>query len=173
METEDVPQADCTQPPRPAQFSLAALFIATAAVAFVFGLVFVIPYWLAGPLMLILIPAIPGMLIVAARCGSAGASAFCIGALMPTGACLLCFAIRTVSSVERLLQPDNYPFSTQSPVPKGTLADPLTPFGKWLTAATEVGVAWRPVIITSWLLAVVVGILCLNTRRFLLRGKPR
>src|SRR5207237_7802899 len=122
------------------------IFIVMAAFSFVLALIFVIPYWLAGPLILILIQAIPGALIVAARYGSESASAFCIGALMPTAACLLGFAFRTLSSVERYLDPASYYGSVaRIPVPKETLADPLSPFGRWLTATVEIGIAWRPV----------------------------
>ncbi len=64
-------ETSSSQETRPAQFSLGTAFVVTTTLAFVLALVFVIPYWLAGPAIVILMLAIPGVLIVCARYGSA------------------------------------------------------------------------------------------------------
>jgi hypothetical protein len=43
--------------------------------------------------------------------------------------------------------------------------------GHWLAAIAMLGVVWRPITITSWAVAILIGILCVNVRRFILWRK--
>ena len=149
----------------PAQFSLATIFIVTTVLAFVLALVFVIPYGLAGPIILVLMLAIPAVLLVCAKYGPDTWTAFCIGALMPTGTCLFGLAFTMLVTLDRH---GSFNEGTSSTL---IAPDPLGPFGKWLAESAVIGVAWRPIAITSWAVAVVIGILCVNVRRFILRRR--
>jgi hypothetical protein len=161
----DLPQSASSAPqPRPAQFSLATIFIVTTIVAFILALIFVFPDWLAGPMILFLMLAVPAVLAVGAKFGPGSWTAFCLGALVPTGTILIGIAFTFFVLIQQA--------GLGVARPPTAIRDPLTPFGQWLAATAMLGVAWRPIAVTSWGVSVVIGILCVNVRRFILRRNP-
>jgi hypothetical protein len=145
------------------QFSLAAIFILTAAFAFILGLVFVFPDWLAGPIIVFLILAVPAVLAVCAKYGPDSWTAFCVGALVPTGTVLIGVGLTFISY-------GNFARAGAGAL-SPTATNQLLAFGQWLAAIAMLGIAWRPIALTSWAVATLIGILCVNVRRFILRRK--
>jgi len=161
----DLPQS-ISSPPRlrSAQFSLATIFVVTTLFAFLLALVFVFPDWLAGPMILFLMLAVPAVLAVSARFGPDSWTAFCLGALVPAGTILVGIAFTFFVLIQE-------PGGLRVARPPTGIPDPLTPFGQWLVATVAIGIAWRPIAVTSWAISAVIGILCVNVRRFILRRK--
>lgn len=163
---DDLPQSP--SPQRPGQFSLATIFIVTAAVAFVLGIVFVFPDWLAGFAVLFLMFAVPAAFVVCAKYGPGSWSAFCVGALLPTATLLIGLAFTIFMFIE---EPGGAGRRAANWATVPTVGDRLEPYGKWLVASVTVGILWRPIVVLSWAIAILNGILCVGIRRFILRRR--
>ena len=160
----DLPQSVSSAPrPRPGQFSLATIFIVTTLFAFALALVFVFPDWLAGPIILFLVLAVPAVLAVCAKYGPDSWTAFCMGALVPPGTVLIGVAFTFISIGQYA--------RVGAGAPSPTTTNQLLAFGQWLAAIAMLGGVWRPITITSWAVAILIGILCVNVRRFILWRK--
>ncbi len=154
--------------PTPGQFSLAAIFIVTAAVAFVLGIIFVFPDWLAGIAVLFLMFAVPAALVVGAKFGPANWTAFCVGALVPMATILIGLAFTIFMFVQEPTAMARGAASRFTSPPNG---DRLEPYGEWLIACVRIGIVWRSIVFTTWAFAILNGILCVGVRRFILRRK--
>ncbi len=77
----------------PVQFSLGSIIALTAFVAVVSSLIFSVPSVVATPLLMLLTVALPVALTSAVIHGRGSWRAFCIGALFPAVAMLLCTSL--------------------------------------------------------------------------------
>lgn len=150
----------------PAQFSLATIFIITAAVAFVLGIVLVFPDWVAGIAILFLIFLVPAALLIAAQYGPGAWTAFSIGALMPTATISIGL---TFTFFAYVVKSPGFEFVGVKLIAPTTVNERLEPFSDWLAACVAIGVYCRPIVVISWAIAVVNGIVCVGIRRFILR----
>jgi hypothetical protein len=42
--------------------------------------------------------------------------------------------------------------------------------GNWLVGTARMGALWRPIALTSWIAAILVGLLCVGVRRWVARA---
>ncbi len=146
---------------RPFQFSLAALFFVTALVAVAFGVCFTLPDMLAGFLVFLLIMILPAIEIVAMKYGSGSLPPFCIGAIFPSGMCLIGILFdRTWTSLFN---------SMSGSYGLGLERTPWHAIGDWLIIVSSMGRFWRPMAVTSWFAAAFIGLVCVGVRWLLQR----
>jgi hypothetical protein len=141
------------------QFSLATLFFLTTVLAVILGVCFAIPNWLAGTLVILLMLVVPAVLVVSIKYGSGRLPAFCIGAIFPSGMCLIGFLMdgHWTSLLEAMRG-----YGAAAP-------DAWTAIGEWLNVTSQMGRFWRPMAVTSWIAAVFIGFVCVGMRHFLRR----
>ena len=149
MSSED-PESDSGEAgPLPMQFSLRTMFVLTACVAVACTVLFAVPDPLAVPLLLALTIAVPAVLATFVIYGRGYLRTFCIGALFPTATALYASAWFLGFC---LLDAD---------------------VSDWYELATEdAAVVYRWYAGISWVLAVVIGLICVGAR-WLVAGKKR
>jgi hypothetical protein len=142
------------------QFSLATLYFLTTVLAIILSVCFAIPNWLAGILVVLLMLVVPAALVVYITYGSGRLPAFCIGAIFPSGVCLIGFQWIGPGQAysKRCAVTDPHPRLT-----RGLRS------AEWLNAASQMARFWRPMAVTSWIAAVFIGFICVGVRRFLRR----
>jgi hypothetical protein len=148
--------------PRPFQFSLATMFVITAAFAIFLMICFTLPEPWSGAAWLVLTIAAPPVLAVIIKFGPGGLSAFSIGAIVPTGMSLVGLVID--KQWEFVL-----PRSTGYVLMPSSYGDRWAILMNWIAGATHIGSTWRPIALTSWAAALVVGLLCVVVRRWVRR----
>ena len=148
MSSED-PECDPCEPNRPRmQFSLRTMFVLTTCVAVACTLLFAVPDPVVVPLLLAVTIALPAVLTTFIVYGGSYLRTFCIGALFPAATALYASAwflgFFLMGSAEDL-----------AVVESGTFERTY----RWYAG-------------TSWLLAIVVGLICVGAC-WLVAGKKR
>jgi hypothetical protein len=146
---------------RPFQFNLATMFVITAAFAIILMICFTLPDPWSGAAWLILTIATPPVLAVIIKFGPGGLAAFCIGAIVPTG----------MSLAGMLLRKD-WQSATPYPGygwPSVQMGSRLALLGNWIEETSRIGAAWRPIAVSSFAAAILIGLLCVVVRRWVQR----
>jgi hypothetical protein len=133
------------------QFGLRTMFVLTACVAFACTVLFAVPDPVAVPLLLALTIGVPAVLTTFIVYGGSYLRTFCIGALFPAAIAL--YASGWFLGYWLLATADGY-------------AD----WGEFTTE--DFGGVYRWYGGTSWLLAIVVGLICVGAR-WLVAGKKK
>jgi hypothetical protein len=155
--------ADPSPTPRPFQFSLATMFVITAAFAIFLMLCFTLPDPWSGAAWLVLTIATPPVLAVIIKFGPGGLAAFSIGAIVPTSMSLAGLVLnREWESLPRTAGYASWPAP-------GLLSDRFAVLGNWIVGTARIGALWRPIALTSLVAAIVVGLLCVGARRWVQR----
>lgn len=152
MSSQD-PKANALRPERARmQFSLRAMFVLTAVVAFACAVLFALPNVVAVPLLLATAVALPAVLTTLVVYGSGYLRTFCIGALFPAATVL--YTTGWVLAYNLLFRGDTYV--------------------DWaVMAAEDAARLCRWYAGTSWVLGLVVGLMCVGARWLVERKTPR
>jgi hypothetical protein len=164
MDSDQRSSSEPSPKPRPFQFSLATMFVMMTAFALVLAICFMLPDPWSGAIWLVLTVATPPVLAVVIRFGPERLAAFCIGALVPTGMSL---AGLILNKEWEYALPRSSGYVTW-PAPSYT-GDRLVVLGNWLVGTAKMGALWRPIALSSWVAAIVVGLLCVVVRRWVRR----
>ncbi len=125
------------------QFGLGTMLALTALVAVASSLMFRLPSSVATPLLALLTIALPVVLTAVVIYGRGYWRTFCIGALFPSGAMLVCTSlmllIHSVSAYQNSV-------------------------GSWAEFTAKVGPYYRPYVGVAWLSSVFMGLLSVLVR---------
>jgi hypothetical protein len=153
----DLPESSEYSPkPRPFQFSLATMFVMTTAFALVLAICFTLPDPWSGAIWLVLTVATPPVLAVVIRFGPGRLAAFSIGAVVPTSMSLAGLVLN--KEWEALPRSSGY-----------VNGDRLVVLGNWIMGTARIGALWRPIALSSWDAAILVGLLSVGVRRLVQR----
>ncbi len=159
MDSEPPVSAEPSQKLRPFQFSLATMFVITAAFAIVLAICFTVPDPWSGGAFLLLICAFPVALFVAIKYGSGTVAVFSTGAIVPTAVCLI-----------GLMLDRRWPMLLDS-YHASPAMDRVVQLVDWLREEARIGSNWRPMAVTCWAAGVVIGVVCIGVRQFVQRGR--
>lgn len=144
------------RPNAPFQFSILTLLLFTFAFACAMAVLFVLPPYLAVPVIIALATGFPAVLTVSAVYGDGVVRAFCIGALFPTG--LLLYATGWMFGLALI---------------GGPMAGELEDLAQWLQFFESMDPKYRVYAGSTWILSFLVGVACVLTRFALVRSARR
>jgi hypothetical protein len=148
--------------PRPPQYSLRSLFYGTTIFALICGLCFALPDRLAGNVMVLLAFLVPATLLGLVVYGNGSLRAFCIGGLVATGPQLLNWSSQVVNGIGGFR---GYPIQPTSRPPPA--------IDEILQSLITLGLLWRPGLVVSWGIGLILGLLFVAIRLRATTGQRR
>jgi hypothetical protein len=134
------------------QFSIGSMLAATAVVAVTCSLFFSMPNGVATPALILITLALPCVLTTIAIYGRGYQRTFCIGALFPAGAMLVCTSlmllIHSISAYQNSVS-------------------------QWKTFVDKVGPYYRPYVGGAWVSSLLFGLLAVVVRLLTEQGRRR
>jgi hypothetical protein len=125
------------------QFSLSTLFIVTTLVAVSCSLLWTMPNVTATFSLLAVSLALPAVFTTVLIYGRGYRRTFCLGALFPAGAMLVCSNLMVMIHAISAYQNDT---------------------SIWMEFADKVGPYYRPFVGAAWVLCILIGLLCVGVR---------
>lgn len=142
------------------QYSLQGLLIAITVFSLGLGVCYALPDPLAGLIIVALSLLVPVGLLAWAVYGSGSSKTFCIGALIATGPHVLTWGTQLISDLQFVsgsgaMGPGNLGPGSRiyRPTPK-----------ELLDAFSTIGLAWRPGVVTMWVVGVFAGLIFVIAR---------
>ena len=140
-EAEDVSASDAER--FSFQFGLSTLLIIMVLVAVSCSLFFTIPNVPATFALLAISLALPAVFCTVLIYGRGYRRTFCLGALFPSGAMLVCSSLMIMIHAISAFQNE---------------------IGIWIQFADKVGPYYRPFVGTAWVASILIGVLCVFVR---------